>query len=288
MTDDNLITELLDALHRIPIRMGRFFNEVGAVADDSPAGRDQKVVGADSSKVEMLNYLRQRALDALRYCSDAVDATARLLQPPPKMFAPGPVIRSGLENAGLVCWLSELGVSADGKVQRGIAIGKQDWNEEVGLARAGVSSANPGDEVMHQAILDWAIQERDSFVQKTAKIQLSAISVPKDSDIVALCDAGYEYRLNTGLAHGNPTVHRAVESMFRGQASTPDSTGVIFFNYLTTVADAYCRATWSFGSYVLAPANLEKLRSLLHEIYDSIQMSDEVRDYFRSGSGGTT
>src|SRR4051812_28108007 len=278
MSDDSLVEDLLRSLHLVPVQIARFYKQVGSAADDSASGREY-VGEVDEPKREMLDLLRKRAFETLRYSAETVDATSRLLQLPSLMFTPGTVIRSGLESAGLVCWLSDLTISTDERVQRAIAIGKEDWNQEVGLARAALRTPDDHRE-LHEATLKWAIGERDQFVAKAARIQLRAISVPKDSDLVALCDADYEYRLNTGLAHGNPTVHRAIEGMFGGTGATPDSMGRAFFNSLTSSADSCGRGSWAFGRYVLADSQIRKLRELPNEIYESLHMTDVGRDYF--------
>jgi hypothetical protein len=277
VTTNNVVDRLLEALRTTPLRIARFYRDAATVAEESRAGTEHAALAHDSLKQEMLAYLRQRGLESLKFSAETVDAASRLLRLPSLMFTPGTVVRSGLESAGLICWLTQRNLSSNQRVQRAIAIGKEDWNQEVGLAQSALQTGD--NEEFHKGVLEWALAERSKFFECVGAIQLKAVKVPTDWDLVALCDAGYEYRLNTALAHGNPTVHKAIEAMFRGPGATHDSMGVALLNYLTTSADSYCRASWSYGCYVLAPNQIQELRALLEEVYESMHISETVHTY---------
>jgi len=279
----SLIEKVVDALHRLPVRVSPFLSKAARPSPGSRAALEEESTSTDLVRLQMVRAVRRRCLDALRIASDSVDGTSRLLQSPPLMSMPGPVIRAGLEAAGLVCWLSEYGLSSDQRIQRYIAVRKDDLARELDLSRIGLEGATQGTKAVLEEAVKYAKTQLEEFQRKASQTHLPAVPLPKYADLAAICVAAYEYRMLTSLSHGSPFVYNVVDTMFRGRSPIENSPGIIFFHHLATSADAYCRAVWSFSRYVFDDELMNHLRALLEETYDSLGMLEEPRSYFRGG-----
>ena len=276
------LARLLDEMEAISTKVRAAFKPYAPLPmAGSTASTQQEAAKADEFRLRILWDVPRRASVALRGAGEAVEATGRLLRPTPLFFMPGPVIRSGLEAAGLVLWLVESGIPLNERLQRAIAARKADLNDDLKLAHDGLAEASPDTVETIQTVVRWSKGEKEKFLDAASKLNLPAIAVPNDTELATLCGARYEYNLTTGLAHGNPTAYGAVESMFIGQGPTDDSAGRIFFTYATTVADAFCRAAWRLAEYSLAGEALNAFRQLFDAFYDEMHMNAEAREYFR-------
>ena len=283
VNDETLIHDLLRSLDGTPALVEAFFASGTDPQPGSMASMERDAVRHDQFKLDMLTYAQKRSWLCVRASAESVRGLARLLRPPPLMFMPGPVVRAGIESSGLACWMLSDGVSLEKRIQRAVAIRKQDINEERGISEAGARAAEGDQEAVLNEAVEWAAKQQEEFLRSASRTGLPAERVPNDIGLAELCDAGYEYRLSTLLAHGTPLAFNAVEAMFRGRSSTNDSRGAIFLNYLTTAANCFCQAAWAYGRYILGPSRVKELGNLLEQTYDSLGMSDQARAYFRKG-----
>ena len=64
------------------------------------------------------------------------------------------------------------------------------------------------------------------------------------------------------------------------QAANSDAVGGVFLYFLQTASDAYCRAAWSYVSF-MSDHESTALRATLELVYDELELADSLRSYFR-------
>ena len=128
-----------------------------------------------------------------------------------------------------------------------------------------------------QAAVEWHGQELAQFEQQVANVQLTIKRMINSTDLAEkMLGASYEYRLYSGLSHGNPTAVNALRAMF--DSTHPDSVGIAWLYFLQAPVDAYFRAVWAFAEHMVSPPP-EPLRQEIESLYGELHFADEMKSY---------
>ena len=93
-----------------------------------------------------------------------------------------------------------------------------------------------------------------------------------------LLEAGYEYRLYSGLSHGSPIAVNTIRLMY--QSEDADIADAAYLYFIQDPAHAYCRAIWAYVK-LMQNADSSSLQQTLESVYGELGFTSDIRSYFR-------